>query len=78
MVKEGGLLVTLPKLVNAGRVLSALPTLSDTAATVRRAIPGARLTNLARDLTEALGQLALAASNAVLAQPEPRRAVRAA
>jgi hypothetical protein len=62
MVKGAGLLVTLPKLVSADRVLKALPTLSDAAATVRRAIPRARLTTLARDLTEALGQLALAAS----------------
>ena len=62
MVKGAGLLVTLPKLVNAERVLGALPTLSDAAATVRRAVPRARLTTLARDLTEALGQLALAAS----------------
>jgi hypothetical protein len=60
--KEAGLLVTLPKLVASERVLKALPTLSDAAATVRRAIPRARLSTLARDLTEALGQLALAAS----------------
>ncbi|MBK7759267.1 MAG: hypothetical protein IPI35_23315 [Deltaproteobacteria bacterium] len=43
-------------------MIAALPTLSDAAATLRRAIPRARLTTLARDLTEALGQLALAAS----------------
>jgi hypothetical protein len=60
--KEAGLLVTLPKLIASERVLKALPTLSDAAATVRRAIPRARLSTLARDLTEALGQLALAAS----------------
>ena len=62
LAKDAGLLVTLPKLVASERVLAALPTLSDAAATVRRAIPRARLTTLARDLTEALGQLALAAS----------------
>ena len=62
MVKEAGLLVRLPKLIVSERVQAALPTLSDAAATVRRAIPRARLTTLARDLTEALGQLALAAS----------------
>ena len=62
LAKEAGLLITLPKLIASERVLSALPTLSDAAATVRRAIPRARLTTLARDLTEALGQLALAAS----------------
>ena len=43
-------------------MLKALPTLSDAAATLRRAIPRARLVTLARDLTEALGQLALVAS----------------
>jgi hypothetical protein len=59
---EAGTLVTLPKLIASERVLAALPTLSDAAATVRRAIPRARLTTLARDLTDALGQLALAAS----------------
>ncbi|MBK7756121.1 MAG: hypothetical protein IPI35_06885 [Deltaproteobacteria bacterium] len=32
------------------------------AATIRRAVPRARITTLARDLTEALGQLAQAAS----------------
>ena len=56
MLKEAGLLIRLPKLVNAERVLAALPTLSNAAATIRRAVPRAR------DLTEALGQLAQAAS----------------
>ena len=59
---EAGTLARLPKLVASERVLKALPTFSDAAATLRRAIPRARLTTLARDLTEALGQLALAAS----------------
>ena len=62
VVTESGLLVGLPKLVASERVIAALPTLSDAAATLRRAIPRARLTTLARDLTEALGQLALAAT----------------
>ena len=62
MLKEAGLLIRLPKLVNAERVLATLPTLSNAAATIRRAVPRARITTLARDLTEALGQLALAAS----------------
>ena len=59
---EAGLLLTLPKLVVSERVHMALPTLSDAAATLRRAVPRARMTTLARDLTEALGKLALAAS----------------
>ena len=62
LAKEAGLLVSLPKLVGSERVLKALPTLSDAAATLRRAIPRARLVTLARERTEALGQLALAAS----------------
>ena len=62
MVGEAGLLLTLPKLLVAERVLKALPTLSDAAATLRRAVPRARMTTMARELTEALGQLALAAS----------------
>jgi hypothetical protein len=58
-------------------VLKALPTLSDAAATVRRAIPRARLTTMARDLTEALGQLALAASQRPLNEDDllPLRSV---
>jgi hypothetical protein len=77
LIKEGGLLVMLPKLVNAERVLAALPTLSDAAATVRRAVPRARLTTLARDLTEALGQLALAASQRPITEDDllPLRSV---
>jgi hypothetical protein len=62
MVGEAGLLLTLPKLLVSERVLKALPTLSDAAATLRRAVPRARMTTMARELTEALGQLALAAS----------------
>jgi hypothetical protein len=62
LAAKNGLLVSLPKLVGSERVLKALPTLSDAAATLRRAVPRARLTTIARDLTEALGQLALAAS----------------
>jgi hypothetical protein len=55
-------LAPAPKPVAAERVLKALPTLSDAAATLRRAIPRARLVTLARELTEALGQLALITS----------------
>ena len=77
LAAEGGLLVSLPKLVGSERVLKALPTLSDAAATVRRAVPRARLTTLARDLTEALGQLALAASHRPLNEDDllPLRSV---
>lgn len=56
MLKEAGLLIRLPKLVNAERVLATLPTRSDAATTILHAVPRAR------DLTEALGQLAQAAS----------------
>ncbi|MCK6525707.1 hypothetical protein L6R49_30245 [Myxococcota bacterium] len=59
---ECGTLTRLPKLVAPERFVTALPTLSDAAATLRRAIPRARLTTIARELTEALGQLALAAT----------------
>ena len=48
--------------------MAALPTLSDAAATLRRALPRARLTTLARDLTESLGQLALIATNRTVTQ----------
>ena len=59
---ECGCLTRLPKLVAPERFVRALPTLSDAAATLRRAIPRARLITIARDLTEALGALALAAT----------------
>jgi hypothetical protein len=62
LAAEAGLFVRLPRLVASDRVLKALPTLSDAAATLRRAIPRARLVTLARELTEALGQLALITS----------------
>ena len=62
LAEVAGTLVTLPKLVAQERVVGALPTLSDAAATVRRGVARARLTTLAKDLTEALGTLALAAS----------------
>ena len=55
-------LAPAPKPVASERVVKGLPTLSDAAATLRRAIPRARLVTLARELTEALGQLALIAS----------------
>jgi hypothetical protein len=67
---EAGTLATLPKLVASERVLGALPTLSDAAATVRRAVHRARITTLAKDLTEALGQLALAASQRPLTEAD--------
>ncbi|MBK9647045.1 MAG: hypothetical protein IPO67_18125 [Deltaproteobacteria bacterium] len=68
---------TLPKLVASDRVLKALPTLSDAAATLRRAIPRARLITVARDLTEALGALALAATQRPLNEDDllPLRSV---
>ncbi|MCK6523503.1 hypothetical protein L6R49_18985 [Myxococcota bacterium] len=67
---EAGTLARLPTLTAPERVLRALPTLSDAAATLRRAIPRARLTTLARELTEALGQLALAASQRPVAEDD--------
>ena len=60
--EAAGTLAPAPKPIASARVLKALPTLSDAAATLRRAIPRARLTTLARELTEALGQLALITS----------------
>ncbi|MCK6524141.1 hypothetical protein L6R49_22265 [Myxococcota bacterium] len=77
LVGEAGLLKTLPKLLVAERVQHALPNLSDAAATLRRAVPRARLTTMARELTEALGQLALAASQRPLTEDDlaPLRAV---
>ncbi len=57
-----------PRPVAPARVVAALPTLSDAAATLRRALPRARLTTLARDLTESLGQLALIATNRTVTQ----------
>jgi hypothetical protein len=70
LVIQSGRLVMFPKLVASARVLAALPTLSDAAATLRRAIHRARLTTLARELTEALGQLALAASQRPLCEDD--------
>ncbi|MCK6518797.1 hypothetical protein L6R46_27530, partial [Myxococcota bacterium] len=59
------------------RLVKALPTLSDAAATLRRAIPRARLITIARDLTEALGTLALAATQRPLNEDDllPLRSV---
>ena len=57
-----GTLLRLPRLVAPERFVKALPTLSDAAATLRRAIPRARLITIARELTEALGAIALAAT----------------
>ena len=67
---EAGTLARLPKLVASERALRALPTLSDAAATLRRAIPRTRLTTLARELTEAMGQLALAVSQRPLTEDD--------
>ena len=77
VVGEAGLLVTLPKLLVSERVLRALPNLSDAAATLRRAVPRARMTTMARELTESLGQLALAASQRPVSEDDlaPLRAV---
>jgi hypothetical protein len=74
---ECGTLLRLPKLVAPERLVKALPTLSDAAATLRRAIPRARLITIARDLTEALGTLALAATQRPLNEDDllPLRSV---
>lgn len=74
---ECGTLSRLPKLVAPERFVKALPTLSDAAATLRRAIPRARLTTIARELTEALGALALAATQRPLNEDDllPLRSV---
>lgn len=58
-------------------MLADLPTLSDAAATVRCSVPRARLPTLARDLTEALRQLALAASQRPITEDDllPLRSV---
>ncbi|MCK6525479.1 hypothetical protein L6R49_29070 [Myxococcota bacterium] len=74
---EHGTLARLPKLLAPERLVTALPTLSDAAATLRRAIPRARLTTIARELTEALGALALAATQRPLTDDDltPLRAV---
>ena len=74
---ECGTLARLPKLVAPERLVKALPTLSDAAATLRRAIPRARLTTIARELTEALGALALAATQRPLNEDDllPLRSV---
>ena len=74
---EAGTLVTLPRLVAPERVLKALPTLSDAAATLRRAVPRARLVLMAQELTAALGSLALAASQRPVTEEElaPLRAI---
>ncbi|MCK6524447.1 hypothetical protein L6R49_23830 [Myxococcota bacterium] len=74
---ESGPFVTLPRLVAPERVLKALPTLSDAAATLRRAVPRARLVTLAKELTAALGSLALAASQRPVNEDEvaPLRAI---
>ena len=70
LVIQSGTVVVFPKLCAPERVLRALPTLSDAAATLRRAIPRARLTTLARDLTDALGKLALAATQGPVTKAE--------
>ena len=77
LAEVAGTLVTLPRLVAPERVLKALPTLSDAAATLRRAVPRARLVLMAQELTAALGSLALAASQRPVTEEElaPLRAI---